>query len=145
MADPPDGFSVRNFQIQTAKLAAMSDIVVYAEDTGSKSDLLALAEDFAMAQQAWRMKNDPMQERPPYNTFVVTSSFHHIEKKRPQLIAINADGQLTGRVVDFSQWERLEMCSMSRASEISKNVWLGPTPDYMLRPGACEEPENRPL
>jgi dual specificity MAP kinase phosphatase len=144
MADPPEGFSVRNFQIQTAKLAAMSDIVVYAEDQASKSELLALAEDFAMAQQAWRMKNDPMQERPPYNTFVVTSSFHHIEKKRPQLVAINAKGQLTGRVMDFSQWERLEMCSMSRASEISKNVWLGPTPDYMLRPGACDEPETDP-
>ncbi|KAJ5674572.1 uncharacterized protein N7477_004506 [Penicillium maclennaniae] len=144
MADPPDGFSVRNFQIQTAKLAHLSDIVVYADDHASKSELLALAEDFAMAQQAWRMKNDPMHERPPYNTFVVTSSFHHIEKKRPQLVAINADGVLTGRVLDFSQQERLEMCSMSRASEISKNVWLGPTPDYMLRPDACEEPETYP-
>lgn len=30
------------------------------------------------------------------------------------------------------------MCSMSRASEISANVWLGPTPDYLLRPGLCE-------
>jgi len=144
MADPPEGFSVRNFQIQTAKLAAMSDIVVYAEDGASKSELLALAEDFAMAQQAWRMKNDFMQERPAYNTFVVTSSFHHIEKKCPQLVAINANGQLTGRVMDFSQWERLEMCSMSRASEISANVWLGPTPDYILRPGVCEEPQNVP-
>lgn len=144
MSDPPEGFSVRNFQIQTAKLAAMSDIVVYAEDQASKSELLALAEDFAMAQQAWRMKNDPMQEHPPYNTFVVTSSFHHIEKKRPELVVINAKGQLTGRVMDFSQWERLEMCSMSRASEISKNVWLGPTPDYMLRPGACDKPATDP-
>lgn len=144
MADPPEGFSVRNFHIQTAKLAAMSDIVVYAEDGASKSALLALAEDFAMAQQAWRMKNDPMQERPTYNTFVVTSSFHHIEKKLPHLIAINSLGQLTGRVMDFSQWERLEMCSMSRASEISTNVWLGPTPDYMLRPGVCDEPEKVP-
>lgn len=75
VADPPAGFSVRNFDIQTAKLAAMSDIVVYAEDGTSKSELLALAEDFAMAQQAWRLKNDPAQERPSYNTFVVTSQF----------------------------------------------------------------------
>lgn len=73
MADPPEGFSVRNFQIQTAKLAAMSDIVVYAEDGASKSELLALAEDFALAQQAWRLKNDPAQERPSFNTFVMTS------------------------------------------------------------------------
>jgi dual specificity MAP kinase phosphatase len=73
MSDPPEGFSVRNFQIQTAKLAAMSDIVVYAEDGASRSELLALAEDFVTAQQAWRLKNDPAQERPAYNTFVLTS------------------------------------------------------------------------
>lgn len=73
MADPPEGFSVRNFHIQTAKLAAMSDIVVYGEDGTSKSELLALAEDFATAQLAWKAKNDPMHERPTYNTFVVTS------------------------------------------------------------------------
>lgn len=42
------------------------------------------------------------------------------------------------------QWERFEMCSMSRASEIAPNVWLGPTPDYMLRPGVCEKPDVEP-
>lgn len=72
MADPPEGFSVRNFQIQTAKIAALSDIVVYAEDEASKPELFALAENFAMAQQAWRLKHDPLQERPTYNTFVLT-------------------------------------------------------------------------
>lgn len=30
------------------------------------------------------------------------------------------------------------MCEMSRASEFSTNVWQGPTPDYLLRPGSCE-------
>lgn len=81
MADPPEGFSVRNFQIQTAKLAAMSDIVIYAEDGASKSELLALAEDFSLAQQAWRMKHDPSYERPAYNTFVVTSKFRSMNGK----------------------------------------------------------------
>lgn len=36
------------------------------------------------------------------------------------------------------QWERLEMCEMSRASEFSPNVWQGPTPDFLLRPGSCD-------
>ncbi|KAJ5098428.1 hypothetical protein N7532_005429 [Penicillium argentinense] len=142
MADPPEGFSVRNFQIQTAKLAAMSDIIVYGEDGASKSELLALAEDFATAQQAWRLKHDPTQERPTYNTFVVTSTFAEFEKKFPSMVAIDAKGQITGEVMDFSQWERLEMRSMSQASEISANVWLGPTPDYLLRPGAYEPPKE---
>lgn len=37
--------------------------------------------------------------------------------------------ELMGKTV---QWERQEMCNMSKASEISKNVWLGPTPDSSL-------------
>ncbi|OKP10569.1 Dual specificity protein phosphatase PPS1 [Penicillium subrubescens] len=143
MSDPPEGFSVRNFHIQTAKLAAMSDIVVYAEDGASRSELLALAEDFVTAQQAWRLKNDPAQERPAYNTFVLTSSFADFEKKCPSMVAIDSNGHSTGQVMDFFQWERLEMCSMSRASEISANVFLGPTPEYILRPGTCQPPKEK--
>lgn len=30
------------------------------------------------------------------------------------------------------------MCDMSRASQISTNVWQGPTPDYLLRQGPCQ-------
>lgn len=40
---------------------------------------------------------------------------------------------MTGKVMDFFHWERLEMCSMSAPSEIAPNVWLGPTPD----PNVC--------
>jgi dual specificity MAP kinase phosphatase len=71
-ADPPDGFSVRNFQIQTAKLAPLSDIVVYAEEGVDKSQLMAAAEKLATAQQYWRMKHDPAQEIPLFNTFVLS-------------------------------------------------------------------------
>lgn len=35
------------------------------------------------------------------------------------------------------------MCSMSRASEISANVFLGPTPEYILRPGTCQPPKEK--
>lgn len=34
------------------------------------------------------------------------------------------------------------MCTMSRASEISANVFLGPTPEYILRPEACQPPKD---
>jgi len=37
-------------------------------------------------------------------------------------------------------WERREMCTMSRASEIANNVWLGPTPVSTLCPAS--EAEN---
>lgn len=74
LADPPEGFSVRNFQIQTAKLAAMSDIVIYAEDDSCRKELVDLANQFALAQQARRLKMDPLQERPSYNTFILAGS-----------------------------------------------------------------------
>ncbi|KAJ5412914.1 hypothetical protein N7465_005219 [Penicillium sp. CMV-2018d] len=155
MADPPEGFSVRNFQIQTAKLAAMSDIVIYAEDDDSHSGLVELANQFAKAQRLWRTKMDPLEERPTYNTFILADKFSNIADKYPEIIAIDANGHPTGQTMDFGnfktnlgapevyanklavQWERLEMSTMSRASEISSNVWLGCTPDYFHN-GALE-------
>lgn len=125
--DPKDGFSVRNFQIQAAKSAMVSDIVIYGEDD---SEVLRLSMDVAAAQQAWRhVHKDKEHELPHYNTFVCTSPFKEFEKNHPGIVAIDSEGQMTGKVMDFFQQERLEMCTMAKASEISHNVWLGPTPD----------------
>ena len=55
-----------------------------------------------------------------------------IETDWPDLVALDADGCLTGKTMDFFHRERLEMCTMSAPSEISHNVWLGPTPDPTL-------------
>ncbi|EGE84658.1 Pps1 dual specificity phosphatase [Blastomyces dermatitidis ATCC 18188] len=133
-ADPPEGFSVRNFHIQTAKLAPLSDIIVYGEDGANGSDLLELADGIARAQKEWRRRFDPGQENSLFNTFILQSSFNEVEERHPELIAVNCQGQLTGRVMDFFHWERLEMCKMAEASEITTNVWQGPTPDINERP-----------
>ncbi|KAJ5746102.1 hypothetical protein N7520_011284 [Penicillium odoratum] len=145
MADPPEGFSVRNFQIQTAKLAPLSDIVVYGEDGIERDKLLAVADEFTMAQAAWRFKFDPLQDRKPYNTFVLTSSFSEFEQKCPFWVGVDSKGELTPHSMDFSQWERREMSEMSAASEISQNIWLGPTPDYIMRPGEFPVPSPNPF
>ncbi|KAI9045220.1 tyrosine/serine/threonine protein phosphatase PPS1 [Aspergillus affinis] len=136
--DPREGFSVRNFQIQTAKLAPLSDIVVYGDEDVSYRQLLDAAEQIVTAQSRWREQNDPNYTLPVYNTFVLSCPFSEIEQSTPNLVAVNSRGQLTGQTMDFFQWERLEMCEMSRASEFSPNVWQGPTPDYLLRPSSCE-------
>ncbi|KAJ5893556.1 hypothetical protein N7495_005247 [Penicillium taxi] len=130
-----EGFSVRNFDIQTSKMATLSDIVIYGEDSVQQSELIKLAERFGVAQKAWQNKYDPLHEHPPYNCFVLTSSFTDFEKKFPHLVAVNSMGETTGQVTDFGQCEKFEMRSMAKASEISKNVWLGPTPDWMLKSG----------
>lgn len=71
--DPPEGFSVRNFQIQAAKLASLSDIIVYGEDGANRAVVMELAERIATAQKDWRKRLDNGFETPIFNTFVLSS------------------------------------------------------------------------
>ncbi|KAK4122820.1 hypothetical protein N657DRAFT_681790 [Parathielavia appendiculata] len=126
-ADPKEGFSVRNFQIQAAKAAMTSDIVVYGDDDVA---VRKLGWDIAAAQQRWRDKHEAQRHPlPRYSTFICVSPFAEFEEKYPEIVAVNSRGLLTGRILDFFHQERREMYEMTRASEISHNVWLGPTPD----------------
>jgi dual specificity MAP kinase phosphatase len=130
--DPKEGFSVRNFQIQAAKSAILSDILIYGDD---ENEVQKLAGDVAAAQHAWRESHaDKGHEFPQYNTFACTSPFSEFEEKYPEIVSINSHGQMTGQVMDFFHQERLEMCTMTKASEIDHNVWLGPTPDPTTNP-----------
>lgn len=72
--DPKDGFSVRNFHIQAAKMAMVSDIVVYGDESTSTEGLHSLAKRISRAQIGYREKSDVGgPEYPVYNTFVVSS------------------------------------------------------------------------
>ena len=72
--DPRDGFSVRNFQIQATKMAMVSDIVVYGDDTAEEDEVNELAEKIAIAQGTWRVKNSNGDgDAPIYNAFVLSS------------------------------------------------------------------------
>ncbi|CAK7217445.1 tyrosine/serine/threonine protein phosphatase pps1 [Sporothrix eucalyptigena] len=126
-ADPKEGFSVRNFQIQAAKTAMTSDIIVYGDDD---AEVRKLAWSVAAAQQNWRDKHDlegiPL---PVYNTFVCTADFSAFEESFPHIVSSDSEGCVTGSVIDFFHQERKEMYAMTVASEISHNVWLGPTPE----------------
>jgi dual specificity MAP kinase phosphatase len=78
-ADPRDGFSVRNFQIQTAKLATVSDIIIYGDDNSKPEDVMALARKVSSAQQAWKERMQLVGWESgtfnTFNTFVVLGSF----------------------------------------------------------------------
>lgn len=131
--DPKEGFSVRNFQIQAAKSAMTSDIIVYGEHEATVRKLVF---DIAAAQLRWRDKHEAQRHHlPRYNTFACVAPFAEFEEKHPEIVSVDAAGQLTGNVMDFFHQERHEMYDMTRASEISHNVWLGPTPD----PGSEDE------
>jgi dual specificity MAP kinase phosphatase len=127
--DPRDGFSVRNFQIQAAKMAQLSDIVVYGDESTDHRIIKSVAERTSLVQRKWRKDMEAAgQSVEPYHTYVLTSPFEDVEKEQPELVAIDSQGNATGQVMDFLQWERIEMCAMSKASEISQGVYQGPTP-----------------
>ncbi|KAH9833617.1 Dual specificity protein phosphatase PPS1 [Teratosphaeria destructans] len=132
-ADPRDGFSVRNFQIQAAKMATVSDIVVYRDGRTSKQEALRLARQISRAQSAWQRKMDGVFVGSRlFNTFVVSDEYSFIETDHPDLVMLDSEGCISPNAMDFFHQERVEMCSMSAASQISHNVWLGPTPDPAL-------------
>ena len=73
-ADPKEGFSVRNFHIQAAKMAMVSDIVVYGEESTEQTEVHNLAKRIARAQKCYRDKH--FSERPDwpvFSTFVISS------------------------------------------------------------------------
>ncbi|KOS19809.1 Dual specificity protein phosphatase PPS1 [Escovopsis weberi] len=132
-SDPVEGFSIRNFHIQPIKAALTSDIIVYGE---SPREARKVALEFAAAQRRWREKQARQgRALPEYNTFVCTSPFAEFEEKYSHLVAVDSAGVATGRVLDFMFEERREMWEMTKATEISQNVFLGPTPE----PGSEDE------
>lgn len=125
--DPREGFSVRNFQIQAAKAAMTSDIIVYGDDA---SQVRKLGWEIAAAQAKRREKHEAQNHPiPEYNTFICLNSFREFEERHGDIVAVDSEGHLTGTVVDLFHQERAEMYAMSKASEISQNVWMGPTPE----------------
>jgi dual specificity MAP kinase phosphatase len=74
--DPIKGICLRNFHIQTPKMALLSDIVVYSPRGGQCKEVLEVAERIAQAQRLVRMKHCANQQGMPlYNTFVVNGMF----------------------------------------------------------------------
>ena len=74
--DPREGFSVRNFQIQAAKMATVSDIVVYGDQSTPIEELHELAKKFAIAQGTWRARSGLVgdEDAPTYHTFVLSGT-----------------------------------------------------------------------
>ena len=86
--DPKEGFSVRNFHIQTAKMARVSDIVVYGDDESPQSEVHNAAKRISQAQRAWAEKL-PSRDRdaPLFNTFVLSGeSFTTVTARSPSFV-----------------------------------------------------------
>lgn len=71
-ADPKEGFSVRNFQIQACKMATVSDIIVYGDAKTPREEVVRLAKRIARAQTAWQKKTEGTNcASRLFNTFVL--------------------------------------------------------------------------
>lgn len=144
--DPREGFSVRNFHIQTAKIAQVSDIIIYGDSKTDHRIIKSVAERSALVQRRWRKELESTGQMPEiYNTFVLTDSFEDFEKLAPEHVVITSKGRSTGEIVDFLQQERREMCAMSAASEISKGVFQGPSPDPYAIPTSTSKMDTYDL
>ena len=135
--DPREGFSVRNFHIQAAKMAQVSDVIIYGDDKTDHRIIKSVAERTATVQRRWRKDLESTGQLPEtYNTFVLTDPWDEFEKTCPEWVAVDSEGRTSEELVDFLQQERREMCAMSKASEISQGVFQGPSPDSSCIPPA---------
>jgi dual specificity MAP kinase phosphatase len=129
--DPREGFSVRNFHIQAAKIARVSDIIIYGDESTDQRIIKSVAERTSIVQRKWRKELEGSGQCPdPFHTFVLTTPFEELERDFPDLVAVDSFGKPTSQSIDFLQWEKLEMCEMSQASEFAQGVYQGPTPDW---------------
>lgn len=75
--EPRNGFSVRNFHIQAAKMARVSDIVVYGIDGATDPRVHVLAKKIATAQRAWALQNATRhRDAPKFHTFILSSKWN---------------------------------------------------------------------
>ncbi|CAG8620606.1 13292_t:CDS:2 [Dentiscutata erythropus] len=125
-----EGINLRNFKIQVAKYATISDIIVYGEN-GLNENVLNIAKRMAWAQQNFREENPNILE---YEVFVIIEPFPLFEEEYPELVAIDSQGIIRNKI-EFSEREREEMRTLTSASEISTNVWLGNTQDVPVSNG----------
>ncbi|CAE6457060.1 unnamed protein product [Rhizoctonia solani] len=162
----PDGISLRNFGIQVATYATISDIVVYSP-RGATRAATELARRIKLAverkaEERWvRMRSANKitnQEEGPgtegeigygtgllaYNVFVVTDSFDVFERQFPHLVAVNTKGRDLNRI-DFFAREKEEMRELTKASEIADGLWLGNTQDVPMPPMYAHDPNVWPV
>ncbi|CAE6427188.1 unnamed protein product [Rhizoctonia solani] len=162
----PDGISLRNFGIQVATYATISDIVVYSP-RGATRAATELARRIKLAverkaEERWvRMRSANKitnEEEGPgtegeigygtgllaYNVFVVTDSFDVFERQYPHLVAVNGKGRELNRI-DFFAREKEEMRELTKASEIADGLWLGNTQDVPMPPMYAHDPNAWPV
>ncbi|GAA5884779.1 hypothetical protein JCM6882_005390 [Rhodosporidiobolus microsporus] len=120
--------NLRHFNLQAAKYASVSDVVVYGENGIDETVVEAAARLREAMDYEWKKRGCAGVR---YNVFVVSDPFSAFEREFPHLVAIDAHGFSRNRI-NFFDREKEEMRVLTQASEIGENVWLGNTQDVPL-------------
>jgi dual specificity MAP kinase phosphatase len=136
----PSSVNLRNFKLQAAKYASISDIVIYSEQ-GVTPEALQLAQRVRHAQKRIFAQRGGMAcDAVEYNVYVIADPFEAFERDPAlsHLVAVDSSGFARNRV-DFFEREREEMARLTHASPIADGVWLGNDADVPRHP----EPDAR--
>ncbi|KAH9813573.1 hypothetical protein DFH28DRAFT_1096186 [Melampsora americana] len=129
---PSSSVNLRLFGHQAGQYATISDIVIYSE-SGVNERVKELAKLIIEAQLDFRKslpESDRKDELPKYHVFLINERFEGFEKEFSELVAVDGWGFRRSKI-DFFERERLEMESLTCASLIEENLWLGNTADAM--------------
>lgn len=144
--DPTTGISLRNFSIQLAKWATVSDICLYVADERHREHMLHFAHLLSTAQHHFHSQHPHL---PVYITCIVKEPFTKFLHAAPHVVAVPPKDTLLSDTHDqdlrLKNWdsnflfhEGIEMSMMSSASIIGPQsdhdgsggaVWLGNTAD----------------
>ncbi|CAN6595149.1 hypothetical protein TRVA0_001S00672 [Trichomonascus vanleenenianus] len=136
--DPEYGVSLRNFHVQVAKWALISDLVVYAPDARDEMEAIAVARALSTAQLLLKRQHPHL---PKYRTFYVKDSIEAIANVAPHIVAVPPKSEEVDEdALRLKNWdsnflfhERVEMSMMSSATPVGPehaNVWLGNSVDF---------------
>ncbi|KAI9616190.1 hypothetical protein KEM48_005449 [Puccinia striiformis f. sp. tritici PST-130] len=127
----PPTVNLRLFRQQPSRYATISDIVVYSE-SGMSDDAIALAQLIRIAQaQCFHNRGGHAANAIEYNVYIVSEGFENFERQFSHVVAVDGWGYRRNKI-DFFEREREEMASLTKASEIAENVWLGNSADVPL-------------
>ncbi|RCK65504.1 Dual specificity protein phosphatase PPS1 [Candida viswanathii] len=156
--DPERGISLRNFQIQVAKLSTCSDFVIYGTNQDkleSIARIIWLAQRYEHQQRKLEMQELGVDEEnanlPTYSIFILKDdlskyyevlespistnplkAFANISRIDTTPLNFKSNNQYLLNDYNLPLYEKIETIRMSSATKIFQNVWVGNFWDHQI-------------
>ncbi|KAK4509070.1 DNA-binding protein snt1 [Mucor velutinosus] len=129
--------NLRNFQNQISRFSTICDLVLYGTHAQHLATELAAAQrklhqerlaQIEAVQKSAGKRAVVNANTLIYKTIVIEDEFSVFERDYPELVMYDSTGLLMHRR-DFVELENLHMRKMSKATEVTRNIWVGNTQD----------------